>query len=56
MLEAWSGTMPHVSPFQVVFPVELANFQIRFIAKRYSYTDEKWTIQVGMERAFLGSA
>ena len=47
--------MPQVRPFHFSLPVTSENFQTRFIAIKYSITEEKWIAQVGIERAFSGS-
>jgi len=52
--EACNGNIPHVKPFHLSFPVTSEYFQTRFMAIKYSMTEEKWMAQVGIESAFSG--
>ena len=53
--EACKGNIPHVKPFHLSFPVTSEYFQTRFMAIKYSMTEEKWIPQVGIESALSGS-
>lgn len=54
--DAWSGSIPHTSPFHFGLFDAAANCHTSPIANSHSKTDEKWIAQVGTDSAFTGSA